>query len=188
MKKRVYRRNHSQTVNNFYTLATIVMMTVVITIYTKYIRSTPNNEVVVQENVKPTVLPCQIQFNIEQKITQPTFLKEANDFLEQGNYVFNGGLSLLDNSSLENQISLTLIETLFENTLDVVAVLNAQRYLNIKYEVIEKSANVLGLLVSFRISSNEVLRMYTLLNHTNENEISQKVECIMNSFKHNAKQ
>lgn len=188
MKKRVYRRNHSQTVNNFYTLATIVMMTVVITIYSKYIGVSSPNETLQQEQVKSSLLPCQTQLSIEQKITQPNLLKEAYEFLEQGNYIFNGGLILLDNSTLENQISLTKIESFFENTIDVVAVLNAQRYLNIKYELIEKTTNTLGLLVSFRISSNEVLRMYTKLNHTNENEILQKVECIMDSFKYHAKQ
>jgi hypothetical protein len=188
MKKRVYgRRNPSQTINNFYTLITIVMMTVVITIYTKYIRSTPH-EVVQQETFKPTILPCQTEFNIEQKITQPNLLKEAFILFEQGNYALNGGLLLLDNSVLKDKVSLKTIETFFDNTIDVVSILNAQQFLNIKYEIIEKKTNNLRLLVSFRISSNEVLRMYTNLNHTKENEISQKVECIMNSFKHNAKQ
>jgi len=44
------------------------------------------------------------------------------------------------------------------------------------------------LLVSFRISAIEVFRMYTYFTVNNDKEISQKVECIMNSFKENAKQ
>lgn len=186
MKKRVYGRNPSQIINNFYTLATIVIMTAVITLYSKYIH--PQKE----QAFVPTVLPCQTALQITQKISNDKRLQEAWMLFEQGNYMFDGGFILQENSLLPNTLSLETFNTFFENSTQVVAVKNAQKFLNIKYEVIEnESVNPLQhfeLLVSFRISAIEVFRMYTYFTVNNNNEISQKVECIMNSFKENAKQ
>ncbi|MFA7571339.1 MAG: hypothetical protein WCY75_08910 [Sulfurimonadaceae bacterium] len=186
MKKRVYGRNPSQIINNFYTLATIVIMTAVITLYSKYIH--PQKE----QNFTPAVLPCQTAFQITQKISNDKRLDEAWRLFEQGNYMFDGGLLLHENSLVPKRFSLEYINAFFENSTQVVAVKNAQKFLNIKYEMIEnESVNPLQhfeLLVSFRISAIEVFRMYTYLDINNDKEISQKVECIMNSFKQNAKQ
>lgn len=183
MKKRVYRRNESQRIINFYSLVTIVIMTAVITVYTKYIN--PAKE----KLFTPIFLPCQTALNIEQKITNSELLKEANRLLEEGNYMINGGLILKENSSLEAQLPLETLNSFFENTIDVAPITNAQKFLNIKYELIEneKKANI-SLLVSFRISANEVFRMIALVQNNQLNEIPQKVECMMNSFKQNAQQ
>lgn len=184
MKKQVYGRNHNQRIINFYSLVTIVIMAAVIVVYTKYLL--PNKE----KQFTPLIVPCQNSFQIKQNITTPELLKEALRLFEEGNYVINGGFILGDNSKVEENLSLETMDSLFENTIDVVSITNAQKFLTIKYEVIEseKENNTLSLLVSFRISANEVFRMYTHLDDSKFNEISQKVECIMTSFKHNAKQ
>ena len=127
MKKRVYGRNPSQVINNFYTLATIVIMTAVITLYSKYIH--PQKE----QAFIPAVLPCQTALQITQKISNDKRLDEAWKLFEQGNYMFDGGLLLQENSVLSKSISLEYINTFFENSTQVVAVKNAQKFLNIKY-------------------------------------------------------
>ena len=184
MKKPAYRKNESQIINNFYTLVTIVIMAVVITIYTKYVN--PNKE----KEFTPLLLPCQSALQIEQRVSNPKLIKEANRLLEEGNYMINAGFILSENSPIEKQLSLETVNGFFENTIDVVAIANAQKFLNIKYELIEneKKANELSLLVSFRINANEVFRMIASVQSNQFNEIPQKVECIMNSFKQNAKQ
>jgi len=184
MKKRVYGRSHSQIINNFYTLVTIVIMTVVITLYSKYINPTK------EKKFTPTFLPCQTTLQIEQKVSNPELLQEALMLFEKGNYMLDGGLLLLEDSPIDEKMISEKMESIFDNLIEVVAISNAQKFLNIKYEVIE-TPNVapnISLRVSFRISANEVFRMYTHLDDSKLNEISQKVECIMNSFKHNAKQ
>lgn len=183
MKKQAHRRNHSQILNNFYTLVTIVIMTAVITLYSKYIH--PHKE----PTFIPTVLPCLSELKIEQRLSNTERLVEAMSLFKEGNYMVDGGLILNDNTTLDKHISIKSINEYFHNASDVVAINNAQKYLNIKYEIIEsdKTANLLEFLVSFRISANEVMRMYTYLPINNLEEIPQKVECIMNSFKANAK-
>jgi hypothetical protein len=184
MKKQVYGRSDSQRIINFYSLVTIVIMAAVMVIYSKYL---------LPHKVKPfvpLVTSCQTAFQIKQNVTTPALLKEGLRLLEEGNYMLNGGFILSENSKVEEQLSLETINTLFENTIEVVSITNAQKFLNIKYEIIEneKEPQNLSLLVSFRISANEVFRMYTQINDYKPEEISQKVECMMNSFKDNAKQ
>lgn len=183
MKKRVNGRDHNQIINNFYSLVTIIIMAAVMVVYTKYIQ--PNQK----KTFSALILPCQNELQIKQKVTNPAFLKEALMLFNQGNYMLNGGLILEENSKLENAFFLKQIDEIFENSSEVVAIKNAQKFLNIKYEIIEKNKtnkNMVDFLVSFRISANEVFRMYTYFNISNSNEISKKVECIMNSFKANA--
>ncbi len=183
MKKRVYERNQSQVINNFYTLVTIVIMTVVITLYTKYV--TPDTK----EETPFTVLPCMSELKIDQTSYNKKLHKEALELFLQGNYQINGGAIYEENSKFDEELWIKKIDELFENSSQMVAILNAQKFLNIKYELINKEsteAQKVNLLVSFRISSNEVLRMYTFLDLNNIEQTSKKVGCIMESLK-NAK-
>lgn len=184
MKKQANRRNHSQIINNFYTLVTIVIMTAVITLYSKYIH--PEKE----KTFTLLVLPCQTELKIEQRIGNYERFLEAMTLFKEGNYMVDGGLILNENSSLNQHLFVETINEYFHNNSDMVAIKNAQKYLNIKYEIIEsdkKTTDLLEFLVSFRISANEVYRMYTYLNTENLQEIPKKVECMMDSFKANAK-
>ncbi|MFA7083922.1 MAG: hypothetical protein WC141_05240 [Arcobacteraceae bacterium] len=196
MKKRVSRRNHSQIINNFYTLVTIVMMAAVIALYTKFINPNKENK----NPIEAVVLACQKGLKIEQKLVNEKLLKEAWQLFSEGNYELDAGVIVEENFTLPSFLSLKKVNEMFENSIDVVAIKNAQKFLKIKYEIIQNNKNEnesqnenkkvfeLDFLVSFRINAKEIIRMKTSFNTTNPNDLASKVECIMESFKANAKQ
>ena len=99
----------SQIVNNFFTFVTIVIMSVVLTFYVKYI---------VKED-KPTRinsgLVCQQNIKTTDKIFNQNALKLGYDLLNKGFYVLDGGMipSINKESTITKELNLNQINNIF---------------------------------------------------------------------------
>jgi len=174
----------SQIINNFFSLATIVMVSVVLTLYVKYI---------VKEEKPKRVnsgLLCQKQNQTTDKIINKILLKKGFVLLNKGFYSLDGGIipSLNTKSVITEEADLTKINNIFLNAIDINLNNEMQKFLTIKYELIENdkinSTHAGALLTSFRVNNNEVFRVLTDFNKYNE--IKQRVECTLEAFKYNA--
>lgn len=194
MRQRKVERNQGQIVNNFFTLVTIVIMTAVIVFYVKYIVE-PQQEALGNPN-----LPCQKNIYTTQKIFNQELLKEAFKLYRSGQYMLNGGLILSENmpSKLEKIIDVEKSDKLFLDTIVQLPKQDAQRYVNIKYEIIENDKQdprkkneecklIDGsLMTSFRINGKEAYRMYTDFETATLDAINERVQCTMKAFETNA--
>ena len=182
-------RRQSQIVNNFFTLATIVMVTVVLTLYIKY-----GTKKSIHSN-----LPCQKETYTHDKLYDKELIFKANDLLNRGIYVLDGGFIYprFGKSYLKKEI--TLKET---NDFFKTAILKSSKekniFLKIKYEIVEndknnprktqKDKNYAGELISsFRINQKEIFRMHTEFLQYDKEEIKQRINCTIKAFRHNAK-
>ncbi|WP_419768374.1 hypothetical protein [Arcobacter sp.] len=189
------QKRASQIVNNFFTLASIIMISVVITLYSKY-GPKVKKEVRVNSN-----LECQKQTFTFDSITRPELLKDASYFFKNGLYVLSGGFTKprFGKFYLKDKISVDEADSFFRSSIAFAQRENPVKYLKIKYEIIEndkndprkkdeKSKSFAGtILSSFRINGKEVFMMETNFLHYDKNEIKNRIECTIKAFKHNAK-
>lgn len=175
----------SQIVNNFFTFATIVIVSITLTIYNKYIVKEDSTE---RLNSK---LPCQLEVKTIDKISNPDLLKHSLALLSKGHYIIDGGIiTLLDSKSeLTKKINIEDVTNIFLNSIGINSTNDIQRFLKIKYEIIEsekQSSSAGKLLTSFRLQNKEVFRVSTVFETYNINEIKKRVLCTMKAFKYNA--
>lgn len=195
MRRRKVERNPGQVINNFFTLVTIVIMTAVITMYIKYVVE-PQNEALGNPD-----LPCQKLTYTSQKIFNESLLQEAYALYNQGQFVLNGGVIPSEHapSKIKELIDIPKSDKLFLDTINKNVPKDMQRYVTIKYEVIENDKEdprkkseecrlVDGsLMTSFRVNGKEAYRMYTDFEKATLQDISQRVQCTIKAFEHNAK-
>ncbi|WP_419770351.1 MAG: hypothetical protein ACNI3C_00735 [Candidatus Marinarcus sp.] len=196
MRRSRVSRSQGQIINNFFTIVTIVIMTAVIVLYSKYVLQPKAQKAKINSG-----LACQESHYTADKLFEKALIKESITLLQEGNYVINGGFILSEHmpTAIEKKIALKDIDKLFLDTIKTEQNKNVQKFLNIKYEVIENDKNDPGkknescklnagsLLTSFRLNGKEVYRMYTDFNQSTLNEINERVTCTMEAFKYNAK-
>ncbi|MGB5920089.1 hypothetical protein [Arcobacter sp.] len=189
------QRRVSQTVNNFFTLVSIIILAVVITLYSKF------GPKVKKEARTNSNLQCQKETFTFDSITRPELLKDANYYLKNGLYVLSGGFTKprFGKFYLKDKISIDEADDFFKTSISFPQRENPVKYLKIKYEIIEndkndprkkdeKSKSFAGtILSSFRINGKEVFMMETNFLHYDKNEIKNRIECTIKAFKHNAK-
>ncbi len=174
----------SQIVNNFFSLATIVMVVSVLVLYMKYIIKEP-----VKEN---SGLVCQkIVNHTTDKVSNEKFLRVGYKLLNDGAYVIDGGMiASLANPVITKELNLKQINNIFLNTIDINLTKDTHKFLKIKYELIENedetNDNVGTLLTSFRVNNKEVFRMNINFFTYDLIEIEKRVKCTMEAFKYNA--
>jgi hypothetical protein len=185
VKKPVSQRNPVIVIQNFYMLITIVIMAVVMVLYTQYIvpKTNPKNEVLTQ------TLPCFETQKTIIKIVDEEKIKKAYKLLKKGSFELRGGFitPLQGVSKLESHYSIEVINKLFLDSINIKPNNTQEQYVRIVYEIIEESNKPLVIQSSFRISANEVFRGYTQSESLEEKKIQQRIECLINSFKINAK-
>lgn len=188
-------RRDSQVVNNFFTLVSIVIIAVVITLYSKY---GPKEKIPSRVNSN---LECQKTTSTIDRITAPSLLKSAKYYLENGLYVLDGGFikPRFGKFYLKDKITILQANEFFKSTIAVEQKENPIKYLKIKYEIIEndkndprkneiKSNSCAGkLLSSFRIDGKEVFMMETDFLEYDKKDIKNRIDCTVEAFKHNAK-
>lgn len=185
-------RRVSQVVNNFFTLVSIILMAVVMTLYAKF---GPKEKTPVHSG-----LECQKQTSTLDAIRTPSLLKVASDYLEDGLYVLNGGFiePRFGKFYLKDKITLEESNEFFKSAINITQKENPIKYLNIKYEIIENDKNnprkqnseklfAGTLLSSFRIDGKEIFMMKTDFLEYDKNEIKNRIDCTIKAFKHNAK-
>ena len=187
-------RRVSQIVNNFFTLASIVMITIVISLYSKYgsnIKEKPRLN---------SQLPCQKETYTFDKISSYKLIQNANSYLEKGSFVINGGFikPRFGKFYLKDKISLEEANDYFQTAINVNQKKELVKYLTIKYEIIEndkndprkkdyQKINAGELLSSFRINGKELFMMKTEFMEYDKLSIKNRIECTIKAFKHNAK-
>lgn len=186
------RRRQSQIVNNFFSLATIVMISVVLILYVKY-------------GPKPkhihSDLPCQkLTYTYDKTFNNKKLLQQGSKLLNSGAYILDGGFikPRFGKSYLKDEINLDEANEFFELAILKTSI-EKNYFLKIKYELIEndkndprktqKEKNHAGTLISsFRINQNEIFRMHTEFKEYDKSEIKDKITCTIKAFRHNAKQ
>jgi hypothetical protein len=185
-------RRQSQIVNNFFSLATIVMITIVLTLYVKY-------------GPKPkhihSDLPCQkLTYTYDKTFDDKKLLEEGFKLLNSGSYLLDGGFikPRFGKSYLKDEIDIDESNEFFELAILKEAV-EKNYFLKIKYELIENDKNdprktqkekkhAGTLISSFRINQNEIFRMYTEFKEYDKSEIKNRINCTIKAFRYNAKQ
>lgn len=171
----------SQVINNFFSLATIVLVSVTLTLYVKYI---------VKE--KPRVnsgLSCQEQTYTEDKIYSKKLLNIQNKLISQGQFVLDG--AFLDSLEKEtsNKLRISTIDKFFLISLNVFNNKSKETFVKIKYELIENEdinkKNAGTLITTFRTNGQVAFYMRKDFFLYNEDEIKQAVACTIKAFKHN---
>lgn len=184
-------RSQGVIINNFFTLATIILMSAVIAIYMKYI---------VKE--KPRIhsnLQCQKEIYSTDKVFNQKYLDKMAFLISQGRYELDGGIleSIYMKSKIKNTIQLNEIDKFFIEALDILPLNTDKTVVQIRYELIENDKmdkrkksdecklNAGSLKTSFRVNGRESFRMYTDFMSYNKQEIKQRVQCTIKAFKSN---
>lgn len=177
--------NDSQRINNWLTLVSIVIISGVLSIYSKYIAPYQQEKSTSQAYVKNS--PCKKNINCSDKIYSKSFVKEGLSFLQNGEYTLNGGMILNINKDIN--FTVEQADKIFLDTIDVTKDEKAIRRLNINYEIIEddKQAKRAFLMTSFRINNNHLYRIKVDLDSLKLDDIKKGIELTIESFRYNAK-
>ncbi|QOG12885.1 hypothetical protein [Arcobacter sp. FWKO B] len=186
--------NQSIKINNWFALITIVIMTVVITIYVKY----------VPQETKPILhsnLPCQKEVICFDKVYDIELLKEGYELLQKGNYELLGDITLAKHMTpvLDTKVTIEQTDIMFSKAIDIVQNHDAQKYLTISYQLIENDKEDPNkksdsdncklfagyILTSFRVNGIQAFRMQIDFNTYDLKEIEQRINCTIEAFKYN---
>jgi len=176
----------SQTINNFFSLVTIILVSAVLALYVKYfVKDAPriNSGLMCQNEITSTT----------DKLGNQKFLKLGYRLLNEGSFVLDGGMisSLERDSDFSQKLKLNEINNIFLNTINIKSTKDKIRFLKIKYELIENEDNSLNkvgsLLTSFRVNNKEVFSMVIGFSTYDMSEIEKRVQCSLEAFKYNAK-
>ncbi|WP_044415883.1 hypothetical protein [Halarcobacter anaerophilus] len=183
----------SLVVNNFFTFASIVIITITLTLYTKYIRND-------SDKLKIKELQCQKQSYTKVTLFNHKLLKKSIKALNKGYYKVEGAYlkSQINKSIIEDVISLEEIEKYYETLIGVEPKKEIEKFLKIRFELVEndKSDNKSKekerfkagtLITSFRINSKELLRFESDFKFMYKNAIKQRVDCSMKVYKNYVK-
>ncbi len=183
-------RSQGQTINNFFTLVTIIVMSIVLTIYVKYVPKPPRVH---------SDLACQKESYTFDRIYNQELLDEANKLLNHGAYILDGGLikPRFGKSYLKDEINIKQSDEYFQQA--IIKSSSVKNYfVKIKYEIVENDKNdprkkddscklhAGSLMTSFRINEKEVFRMHTDFLKYDKNDIKERINCTLKAFRHNA--
>ncbi|PLY07794.1 MAG: hypothetical protein C0625_04305 [Arcobacter sp.] len=183
----------SQVINNFFSFATIIIIAVVLTLYTKYIVQDK------EKNPKKQIvkLECEKEAYTYIKVFNQKVLNKSIKALDKGYYKLDGGFieSEYMKSNIKNIVTLDEVDKFYIDSIGTLPKQNIENFLKIQYEVIEndkkkpnkKDADIKlnsgSIKTSFRINSKEIFRVYTDFAFMYKNAIKQRVECSIKVFK-----
>ena len=159
--------------NRLLTLASIVIMSLVITIYVNYI--VPKTQPEKRQN---SGLLCQKETVCFDRIYDKELLKEAVVLLNRGNYILKGEIKT-------KSLTISDIDGMFKKNLPKNNP-NMQKYVRINYKIIEndkKKGIYAGyLLTSFMLNEKQVFKMEIAFNKLDKKEIEKRVNCTIKAF------
>ena len=185
-------------VNNFFTLASIVLITITIVLYSKYIANDSYEEIT-KEEVIP--LLCEKEVFTVLKIYNQELLNKSMKALNKGFYKLEGSYkkSKQTQSIIEDFISIEELNSYYIKAIEKKSKEDISKYLTIKYEIIEndkKEQNKKtsdckfcsgGILPSFLADDKEIFKFYTDFKIYDKNEIASKIDCAIKVYKNNVK-
>lgn len=185
-------------VNNFFTIASIVLIVITITIYTKYVVNNGYDEVT-KEEVIP--LSCEKEVFSVSKVYNQELLNKSMKAFNKGFYKLEGSYkkSQQTPSIIEDFISLNELNSYYVKSIEKKPKVDINKYLTIKYEIIEndrkeqnkKISNCKfcsgGILTSFLADDKEIFKFYIDFRLYDKNEIASKIDCTIKVYENNVK-
>mgnify|MGYP005986686965 CR=1 FL=1 len=196
-------RRQSTIINNFFTLASIIMITITLVVYLKYMRDDESNledETVYIKKEKVTPLECEDKTS-KSKLFNQKLLNKSIPALNKGYYKLDGGYikSLNSKSIIEEFISLLETDDYFSKSINIGAKKDISKFLTINYEIIEndkdkkidfKKENKFKagtIRTSFRANSIEIFAFSKDFKFYDKNEIQSIIDCTVKVYKNHAK-
>ncbi len=185
-------------VNNFFTIASIVLIVITITIYTKYVVNNGYDEVT-KEEVIP--LSCEKEVFSVSKVYNQELLNKSMKAFNKGFYKLEGSYkkSQQTPSIIKDFISLNELNSYYVKSIEKKPKVDINKYLTIKYEIIEndrkeqnkKISNCKfcsgGILTSFLADDKEIFKFYIDFRLYDKNEIASKIDCTIKVYENNVK-
>lgn len=192
-------KRQSLIVNNFFTLASIVMISITIILYSKYI----SNDDYKNDDLKEKVIPlsCEKQTFSTSKVFNQKLLNDSMKALDKGHYKLEGAYtkSTYSDSIIEDFISLDEINSFYIKSLEISPKENINKYLTISYKIIEndkKDPNKKtkdcklcsgSILTSFKADDKDIFKFYIDFNLYDKNEIASKIDCSIKVYENSVK-
>jgi hypothetical protein len=185
-------------VNNFFTLASIILIVIVIVIYSKYIANNGYDEVT-KEEVIP--LSCEKEVFSASKVYNQELLNKSMKAFNKGFYKLEGTYkkSQQSQSIIEDFISLDELNSYYVKAIKKKPKDDINKYLTIKYEIVEndrkdtnkKASNCKfcsgAILTSFMAEDKEIFKFYIDFRLYDKNEIASKIDCTIKVYANNVK-
>lgn len=185
-------------VNRLFTLATIVIMSAVISLYVNYIAPAQTDS---KKKVKNSGLPCQQDVVCFDKVYDKKLIKEAVFLLNKGNFILSGELeysSYMQSVLKQMNLDIKEFDSEFKKEIQTAINHNMQKYVRINYEIIEndkKHPNKKNskskhcklyagyLLTSFKMNGRQIFRMQIDFNNYDIDEIKKRIKCSIKAFR-----
>lgn len=181
----------SQVINNFFTLASIIIISVTLTLYVKYILKDP-------EITKTKVIPLQCEKDTltKYKVYNQVLLNDSLKALHRGYYKVSGEYS--KNNNQKDLISLDTLDSMYIKAISKEGKKQIKKYLDISYTLISKNTQSNkeikrnsfysgSILTSFKAGNKEIFKIFTDFRLYDENEIYNRIKCSIEVYKNNAK-
>lgn len=184
----------SQVVNNFFTFATIIIIAVVISLYTKYVVKEENKT----SKLQVEKLECQREIYTFIKVSNQNLLNKSFDAIKKGYYKLDGGIieSLYSPSKISEVFTLKEIDKLYIDSIGINPKKDIKNYINIKYELIEEDKKASSkkeqelkagsIMSSFQVNSKEIFRVYTDFAFMYKNALKKRIDCSIKVLKNYA--
>tara|TARA_B100001063_G_scaffold233386_1_gene249541 strand:- start:430 stop:1035 length:606 start_codon:yes stop_codon:yes gene_type:complete len=195
-------RRQSAIINNFFTLASIIMITITLVVYMKYIhveKPDPDSKAIYMKKEKVTPLECEE--NSTSKLFNQKLLNKSLEALKKGYYKLDGGhiKAINSKSIIEDFISILETDKYFMKAINVPFKKDIQKFLTINYEIIEndkdkkidlKKQNKFKsgtIRTSFRANSIEIFTFSKDFKFYDKDEIQSIIDCTIKVYKNHAK-
>ncbi len=182
----------SQVINNFFTLASIIIISVTLTLYVKYIVNEPE---ITKEKVTP--LSCEDITLTKYKVYNQQLLNDSLKALRKGFYKLNGSYKKAKVSNVEELISLNKLDEFYMQAIQRAPRKNIKKYLSIEYKLVEKNStdNKIkrkqfysgSILTVFKADNKEIFKIFTDFRLYDDKEIFNRIDCSIKVYKNNVK-
>ena len=194
------QRRQSLIVNNFFTLVSILLISITIVLYSKYI----SNDDYKNDNLKEKVisLPCEKETFSTSKVFNQKLLNDSIKALNKGHYKLEGGYtkSVYLESMIEDFIKIDELDTYFNAAIQRKPKNDINKYLTISYKIIEndkkdqnnkKSKDCKfcsgSILTIFKADNIDIFKFYIDFNLYDKNEIDKRIDCTIKAYRNNVK-
>ena len=193
------RRSQSLIINNFFTLASIVMISITIILYSKYITTPLKPKEIKKEEV--STLFCQKQNYSMSFVYNQRLLNNSIKALNNGYYKLNGEYikSEYSKSIIEKFISLDELNSFYISSIKVSPKKDINKFLDISYKIIEndkkspynkkkKTKLYSGSIQTiFKAKEKKIFSFYTDFRLYDKDEIQSQIDCTIKVYKNHVK-
>ena len=185
------QRNQSQIINNFFTFASIIIISITLTLYVKYIVNEP--EITKEEVV---ALSCEKDTLTKYKVYNQKLLNDSLKALRKGYYKLN----YTNKKDIPDEIfSKEDLDSLYIQAIGKTPKENINKFLEIKYTLLEKDKNSKigkikrnsfysgSIMTTFRADNKDIFKIFTDFRLYDDREVSSRIECIIKVYENNAK-